>query len=455
MTIRGGGRPRDPESRREPQARRLDPQPAGWTPVPPGRDGVAGTRPAYPIARRGGGHHALRFLGFALVLAALVLIAMATVLRPVLVRGVVTWAEDNPSAVNLPFVADLVREDLGTALTTPAGTNADPVIFTVESGDTPTTLAPRLRSAGLIADERAFVFEASLADLGSRLQAGRYLVAGNLTAAQVVTALLENRITVTTIDVTFREGLRLEQIVAKLQTVKSSVDPKEFYDLVEHPPADLVADYPFLADRTWTSLEGFLYPATYTLRTDAQDPTKAEDLVRMMLDQFGQRMTADRRDAAESQGGLAKVLVLASIVEREAAVDEERPLIAGVYQNRLDHKPRILNADPTILYGLDTVALDDLPFDDWQTYFFWKTAGRDLNTVDLPKDLAGYQTYQRAGLPPGPICSPSEASIEAALDPNTKTGYFYFVAIPDGGGKHAFAKTSKEFGDLLRKYGYQ
>jgi peptidoglycan lytic transglycosylase G len=448
MTLRGGGRPR------EPQAHSLDPEPPGWTPVPPGRNRPGGTRPPYAVGRREG-HHALRFIGFALLLAALVLVAMFTVLRPIVAKGVVGWAEANPSAVKLPFVADLVREDLGAALTRPAGTNADPVIFSVEPGDTPTTLAARLKEAGLVADERAFIFEASVADLGTRLQAGRYLVAGNLTAAQVVTALLENRITVTTIDVTFREGLRLEQLVAKLQTVQSGVDPKAFYDLVEHPPASLVSDYPFLADRTWTSLEGFLYPATYTLRTDPQDPTKAEDLVRMMLDEFGHHLSAARLDAAKAQGGLDKVLVLASIVEREAAVDEERPLIAGVYQNRLDHKPRILNADPTILYGLDTVALDGLPFAQWQTYFFWKTAGRDLNSVDLPKDLAGYQTYQRAGLPPGPICSPSDASIAAALDPNTKTGYFYFVAIPDGGGKHAFAKTPAEFSALLQKYGYR
>jgi UPF0755 protein len=446
MTIRRGGPARDP------QAHPRDPEPA-WTPGPVGSR--AGTRSAYVGGGRGG-HHVLRFLVFALALAALVLVAMFTVLRPLVVRGVVAWADDNPSSLRLPFVADLVREDLGAALTTPAGTSHVPVEFSVEDGDTVETVGARLHQAGLVANERAFVFEATIDDLGSRLQAGNYLVEGDLTPEQVVAALQpEHRITVTTMDLNIRESLRLEQIVGKLQTIQSGVDPQRFYDLVTDPPASLVDAYPFLADRTWKSLEGFLYPATYTLRTDAQDPTTADDLVRMMLDQFGQHVDANRLAAAKKAGGLDKVLVLASIVEREAALDEERPLIAGVYQNRLDHKPAILNADPTILYALDTLNLRQMPFADWKTYYFWKTAGRDLNTVDLPGDLDGFQTYQRAGLPPWPICTPSLASIDAALDPNTKAGYFYFVAIPDGGGKHAFAKTAAEFDQLLHKYGYR
>ncbi len=455
MTIRGGGRPRG-DSQAHPlesgsSRGRGDADPRRAAPrVAYGRSAYG--RSAYAAE---GGHHFLRFLVFALILAALVLVAMATVFRPLLAKAVVGWADTNPTMLRVPFVADLVREDLGAALTTPAGTSTTPVEFVVNDGDTPATLAPRLKESALIADERAFIFEATEADLASRLQTGRYLIAGNLTPAQVVTALVNNRITVTTIDVTFREGLRLEQLVAKLQTIQSGVDAKAFYDLVTHPPASLVNDYPFLKLRTWDSLEGFLYPATYTLRTDAQDPTRAEDLVRMMLDQFGQHVDADRLAAAKDAGGLAKVLILGSIVEREAAVDSDRPLIAGVYQNRLDHRPRILNADPTILYALDTENLGKLPFEQWQQYFFWKTANADLNSIDLSGDLAGFQTYQRAGLPPWPLCTPTVASIDAALHPNTKAGYFYFVAIPNGGGKHAFAKTASEFDQLLHKYGYR
>jgi UPF0755 protein len=446
MTIRGGGRPRTTS-----QARPLDPDPPSWT---PGDGRGAPRRTSYPGRRRG--HHPLQFLLFALALAALVLFAMVTVLRPLVASAVVGWADDNPSAYRMPFVRDLVRENLGGALTETAGTSADPVEFTVNPRDTPQTLAPRLESAALIRNQRAFLFEATEADLGEHLQAGTFAIPANLTAGGVVAALTNPELKVTTIQVNFREGLRLEQIVAKLETISSKVDPQAFYDLVTKPPSDLVADYPFLNGRSWPTLEGFLAPATYTLRIDDQNATDAEGLLRMMLDAWQQQVGAERIAAAAKHGGLGKVLTLASIVEHEAVVDSERPVIAGVYQNRLARLhgvPAILNADPTILYALDTVALRGQPLPTWQSYFFWKAVG-NLADVQLPADLAGFQTYQRAGLPPWPICTPSVPSIDAALAPDTKSGYLYFVAIPDGGGKHAFARTYAEHQANLKKYGY-
>ena len=113
-----------------------------------------------------------------------------------------------------------------------------------------------------------------------------------------------------------------------------------------------------------------------------------------------------------------QVVTLASIVEHEAAVDEERALIAGVYQNRLDGLrgvPRILNADPTVTFATDTMALAKLPFEQWQEYFFWKVPAGPLADVRSTSALQGYQTYQVAGLIPGPISTPSLASIDAAL----------------------------------------
>lgn len=151
-----------------------------------------------------------------------------------------------------------------------------------------------------------------------------------------------------------------------------------------------------------------------------------------------------------------QIVTLASIVEREAVLDDERPLIAGVFQNRLSAggATSILGADPTVFYGLDTVALRELPFEDWQGFFFWSPPGVNLQDVTLPEDLAGYHSYQVRGLPPGPICTPSLASIEAALAPDTADGYLYFLAIPDGGGEHVFAKTEAEHDENRRKYGY-
>jgi UPF0755 protein len=448
MTIRGGGRPRDGS-----QAHPLD-GPA--RPAPPTATPRTGRRPEYLAPRRSGGRHAIRFLLFLVVLAGLVLFGMATVLRPVVASAVVGWADSNPGALKLPFVADLVRENLGPALTQPAGANAQPVQFGVQDGDTAATLAPRLKAAGLISNERAFIFAATVANLGADLKTGNYLIQGNLTPEQVVSALTTNRVTVTTLDVTFREGLRIEQMVAKLETIQSGVDPKAFYDLVEHPPADLVADYPFLKGRGWKSLEGFLYPATFTLRTDPKDPTTAEDLVRMMLDAFKQNV-GDLATTVPKTRGLTfpQVLVLASIVEREAKLDEERPLIAGVYNNRLDPKLfplGMLQSDPTIFYVNDSLQLANLPFAKWDTYSFWGTLPATL-PAQLPASLVPYNTYTHRGLPPGPICSPAIASIKAALKPDTKDKFLYFIAKNDGSNTTAFAKTLPEHEKNVAKYG--
>jgi UPF0755 protein len=153
-----------------------------------------------------------------------------------------------------------------------------------------------------------------------------------------------------------------------------------------------------------------------------------------------------------------QVLTLASIVEREAVLNDEKPTIAGVYQNRLNGisgvRNRILNADPTVIYGADTVALSGMPLDEWKDYFFWKVPETAMRDVELPKSLLGFQTYTQPGLVPWPICTPTVTSIDAALEPSTKDKYIYFLAIPDGDGKHAFAKTARQHQKNRDKYGY-
>jgi cell division protein YceG involved in septum cleavage len=117
-------------------------------------------------------------------------------------------------------------------------------------------------------------------------------------------------------------------------------------------------------------------------------------------------------------------------------------------------KNKLLNADPTVIYANDTVQLDALDFSLWKDYRFWTTPEIALRNVPLPESLMGYQTYTQPGLIPGPIATPTLASIDAALHPDTADKYLYFVAIPDGGGKHAFAKTAKQHQANLKKYGY-
>jgi UPF0755 protein len=250
-------------------------------------------------------------------------------------------------------------------------------------------------------------------------------------------------------------------MTALLQTKQVGFDPKDFYDLATHPTAALLADYPWLKLPKGASLEGFLYPDTYQLVTVSKGGpapvTTAEALVRMLLDRFAEVVGPDRMNVpAGRHMTFYQVVTLASIVEHEAALDAERPLIAGVYQNRLNGLhgvARILNADPTVTYATDTMALARLPFEKWQEYFFWKVPAGPLRQVQVDPALQGYQTYQVAGLIPGPISTPSLASIDAALRPNTKDGYLYFVLIPNT-KQHAFAKNLKDHNANLRKYGY-
>jgi UPF0755 protein len=403
----------------------------------------------------------LRFLLFTGILAGLVLLVLLTALRPVLRAGVVGWAWQNPGAImRFPFVSDLVREELGPALTERAGTDSTQTAFVVEPGDTIFTIAPRLVAGGYARSEHAFLFAALDVGLNDELRSGTYALRGNMTPAELANALVTSGLTVVTLDITFREGLRIEQMTALLQTLQSGIDPMQFYELAKHPPAELLADYEWLKLPEGASLEGFLYPDTYQVvaasPSDATKVTDAEDLIRLLLDRFVEVVGQDRMDVPKDRGmSFYQIVSLASIVEHEAGLDQERPLIAGVYQNRLDGLrgiARILNADPTVTYATDTMALAKLPFESWKEYFFWKVPA-DLATVQVDADLQGYQTYQTAGLIPGPISTPSIASIDAALRPNQRAGYLYFVLIPDT-KEHAFAKTFKEHQANLKKYGY-
>ncbi len=453
MTIRDGGRPRDERSQAHPAA------PGVYDAAPrPDRDDRQFGNGSNRRRDRGGIGGFVRFLAFALILAAIVLTSMLTVLRPIVSGALFDWAYDNPGALRMPFVADIVRDRLGDTLTEPASNDPTEVEFAVLAGDTPAAVARRLADAGLVRDERAFIFQATLRELAPKLQEGNFRLARNMTPDQLVTGLIENRIVITVVPVNFREGLRIEQITAKLQTLGPplTIDPKAFYDLATDPPAALLDDYPWLAAAglpKGASLEGFLGPATYDLTAEST----AEDLVRQMLDAFHEQVGDEPLAVPKSRGlTFYQILTLASIVDHEAVLDEERPLIAGVYQNRLNSTGagQILAADPVVFYALDTVALGERDFATWQEYAFWVPPGVALGDVTLPKPLEGYQSYRVRGLPPGPICTPSLASIDAALAPDTKDHYLYFLAIPDSGGKHVFARTQKEHDANKQKYGY-
>jgi UPF0755 protein len=461
LSIRSGGRPRGerPPPRYEPDAYATESIPRFSEPYPRNRNGRGG---------RGGGSGIpgfLKFLLFALVLGGFVIVVGLTALRPGVNTAVVSWAADNPGALSIPFVRGIVREDLGEDLTSPASDDETQLTFGVAPGDTATTIARRLENEGFLRDSRAFIYEATARGLTSQLQSGEFILRKSLTPDELVTALLDPP-SIPYVDIALRSQLRLEQVTALLLKLKEEqgleMDVQEFYDLATDPPSTLLEDYPWLRTALAgapggvdPTLEGFLWPATYRVLPD----TSAEELIRLMLDKFIAQVGEERLNVPKDRGmTFYEVLTLASIVEREAVLPDEKPLIAGVYQNRINGikgvKNKLLNADPTVIYAADTVALSETPLEDWLNYFFWKVPETPMKDIALPENLQGFQTYQVPGLVPWPIATPTLGSIDAALAPDTKDKYIYFLAIPDSGGKHAFAKTNAKHQENREKYGY-
>jgi UPF0755 protein len=402
---------------------------------------------------------AIRFLIFGGVLAGVVLIALLTAGRPLIRAGVVGWAWDNPSAITrFDLIAEFVREDLGDALTAPAGTDTAEAGFDVQPGDTIFTLAPKLHQAGFIANERAFLYVAMQQKVGDHLQAGVYVLRKNMTPAEVAQALVSAKVNLTSVNVTFREGIRLEQMTALLETLQTSVSPQDFYNLAKHPTPDLLKDYPWLELPKGASLEGFLYPATYTLVTSSSGGpfhvTTADDLVRMLLDKFYEAVTPARMNVpAVRKMTFYQIVTLASIVQHETALEKEKPLVAGVYQNRLDRLhgfAPLLGSEPTVIWAVDTAKLATIPIDQWKNYYFWANIKTRIVDLQVPPALQGYQTFQSTGLIPGPLSTPTTSDIDAALHPDQKSGYLYFIAIKDG--TNVYAKTLAEQNANIKKY---
>ena len=338
---------------------------------------------------------------------------------------------DSPNSFFLSLYLSMHQTELNQSV------SDDPtaVTFVVEPGETATSVAARLEEEGLVVSGDVFGRFMSYHGLDVSLEAGTYRLRPNMTMHEIAEALQYGG--ADAVMVTIPEGWRMEQ-VAWLVEEQGIMRGDDFLAYAR----TAVYDYPWLASRpAGASLEGFLFPDTYELPTDAVPA----NLVDPMLATF------DARVAPEIEGRLAgrtifdlnlsdyrpltlfDVVTLASIVEREAVLDEERPIIASVYYNRLDpayveETALRLSADPTIQYakGLDP-----------ETGNWWNPMRPgEGQTVESP-----YNTFKVQGLPPGPICSPGLASILAVLNP-TDTDYLYFHAIGDG--KHVFASTLEE-----------
>lgn len=364
-----------------------------------------------------------------------------------------SWAEQNPHAIDNGLVRDFVQWYQPDALKdTPASSSAQRIAFEVPTGASDTRIAQLLYDKGLIHSQLAFVYWVLQAGRQGSLQAGVYDLSPSLTPTQIIAALRQERGPELTIRI--REGWRLEEIAAYLSTTRLTMNLSEFVTLVRTPPADLLNKYALFKDLPrGRSLEGYLYPDTY--RVDGN--ISARQLVEKLLGNFDAKLTPALRQkiATQQVNGspmtIDQAVIIASIVEREAVLDKERPLIAGVYVNRLAAGNRetsgLLNADPTLQYGLATAKDGKAPIGQWAQITWWPPLPDAGAKITLPAALAGYQSYVNPGLPPSPIAAPRIASIAAVAAADTASGYYYFVAACPGGkrdGSHYFGKSLAE-----------
>ena len=317
----------------------------------------------------------------------------------------------------------------------PAGQSDELMSFTIASGETAASVSTHLAEAGLIADSDLFNLYMRHHRLDSTLEAGNYLLRANMTMPEVAQSLQHS--TVDEVVFTVPEGWRMEQLAEHLQA-NGIADAQEFITYVRQGVTQegLTTKFPFLNERppgAPTSLEGFLFPDTYRVPKDSD----VETIVKIMLDNFGRRFDRSLRDAVKEQGkSVYDVVSLAAIVEREAVVPDERPVIASVYLNRLA-QGKALESDPTVQYALGYQP----DRNQW-----WKTP---LPLEDLVGVDSEWSTYLHPGLTPGPICSPGISAIEAVANP-AQTDYLFFYSRGDG--SHAFAVTWEEHLKNQEKY---
>lgn len=306
------------------------------------------------------------------------------------------------------------------------------VEFIIERGASTSQIAAKLKEQNLIKNETVFKLLSKINGYDGTYKSGTHLVSSDLSYDEMMRVLSSNP---ATRKVTIPEGKTFTQIVDILYNNKIIKDKAKFIETAN--TADF--DYDFLKnlpERKYR-LEGYLFPDTYEYDYNASD----REIIVKMLDNFDKKFKTKYRDMIANlpvEMDMDKVVIMASIIEREAKDPDDRHIIAGVLYNRLKSKD---------------ASLRKLQVDASIQYILLKTTGsykERLLYEDLEVDDP-YNTYLYEGLPPGPICCPGEASIKAAVNPDD-TPYYYYVAKNDGSGGHAFAKTYKEHQANIKKY---
>ncbi|MFD2670392.1 endolytic transglycosylase MltG [Marinicrinis sediminis] len=339
------------------------------------------------------------------------------------------------------------------------GSEAEAIEFVIERGMSSREIANQLEQEGLIRDGLIFQFYLRYRNEGSRFQAGTYALEPGMDKDAIIAKLNSGDVVQAEMKtLTIPEGFTVKQI-APIMAALSPADEASFLDAMKNPDEEWIANLTFPeatakpdrdeqirsylqaipeSDQYMYKLEGYLFPESYDFVKDAE----AEMMVARTFQELGRKLELlfqakgeepwqEQLDQRLAQLGFSfhDLMTIASLIEREVVVDEERPIVASVIYNRLnDQMP--LQIDATVQYLLDKQK-ERLLYADLE--------------VDSP-----YNTYQNAGLPPGPIAAPGIASIEAALFPD-ETPYYYYVTKKDGTFGHLFAETYDQHLENKRK----
>ncbi len=305
-------------------------------------------------------------------------------------------------------------------LTQPTNPDEPEISLTIDPGESVPSIIGQLWEAGLISNPGVFRSYLQYTGLDTSLKAGEYTLSPAMSAIEIAQAI-QSSISAD-ITLTILPGWRLEEIANSLSTSGFNITPEEFLQSVRtHPDG-----YSFSSCMSDDSLEGFLFPGSYIFPREST----MKELLPQILMNFETQVSSELRSGFTTQGlSLCQAVTLASIVQREAVLEEEMPLIASVFFNRLN-SGAVLASDPTIQYALG--------FNQSQgTWWTNPLSAQDLQ-VNSP-----YNTYMYQGLPPGPISNPGLAALRSVAFP-AETPYFYFRAACNGSGRHLFAETYTE-----------
>jgi UPF0755 protein len=356
-----------------------------------------------------------------LLFACMIVLALAYV-----VLQMPNWAQDKfgPPASSLSYYQKLkystqllIYQD---DLLLPVSESGSSIPLRIEMGESIRSISLHLYSSGIIRSADMFTAFLIYSGLDSSVQAGDYELDPAQNAVQIAQTLQDA--TPREVDFQILAGWRLEEIAAALPTSGFQVDPQEFYSAATQN-LDLLIP---LGWPTLNSLEGFLLPGVYHLPRDISK----EELIKSFVDNFDEQVMGELDSAFQNQGlDLLQAVTLASIVQREDVIEEEQPIIASVFLNRLAADMK-LESDPTVQYALGFNSAQ-------QT---WWTNPLTLDDLDV---VSPFNTYENYGLPPAPISNPGISALRAVAYP-AQTSYYYFRAACDGMGSHTFSKTYQE-----------